>query len=195
MQCRPAQSRLVRSTVGIAALLSHAETLLCDAVRLTPLALPPQRRPQRLPNLHRRLVADRLKSNTTVSTAACQFCAYLLRIAYGLGQVDEWLWQLRRAVVDACETYRRAAECREVSHPRTHQARGQSPQAATDTTSRAFRCSAKKLSEDIEARARAMNGPHARNASKALSLAGRPCLWELAEDLATEHLQARVPRR
>lgn len=189
---------LVRSTVGIATLLSHAETLLCDAVRLTPLALSP------LPSAVRNgfpisappLLADRLKSaHHSLNRSVSILRTYLLRIAYGLGQVDGWLWQLRRAVVDARETYRRAAKSageavisatlehtkREVSRLKPRQIRRQEHFVAV----------LKELSEDIEARARAMNGPHTRSASEGLeSSMGGLAYWELAEDLATEHLRS-----
>ncbi|WP_235529216.1 restriction endonuclease [Phycicoccus sp. Root101] len=120
---------------------------------------------------------------------------YLLRIAYGLGEVDEWLWQLRRALVDARETYRQAAKGaaegvfsatieqiqREVSRlkPR-HTQRGEHLVAVVA-----------ELSEDIEARARAMNAQHARDAadSPESSINGL-AQWELAEVLATEHLRS-----
>jgi hypothetical protein len=189
---------LVRSTVGIATLLSPAETLVCEAVRLTPLALSPLPSAVRngFPISAPQPLAESLKSaHHSLNLSVSNLRTYLLRIAYGLGPVDEWLWQLRRALVDARETYRQAAKSaaegvfyasiehieREVrrSKPRQTQRRGHLV-AVLD-----------ELSEDIEARAQALNTQHARGASEDVaSSIGGLADWELAEDLATEHLRS-----
>lgn len=189
---------LVRSTIGIATLLSHAETLLCDAVRLTPLALSPLPSAARngFPVSAPQPLAESLKSaHHSLNLSVSNLRTYLLRIAYGLGPVDEWLWQLRRALVDARETYRRAAKSaaegvfsatieyikREVGRLKPRQTQRREHLVAV----------LDELSEDIEARARALNPQPPRSASDDReSSMGGLAHWELAEDLATEHLRS-----
>lgn len=189
---------LARSTVGIATLLSHAETLLCDVVRLTPLALSPLPSAARngFPVSAPQPLAESLKSaHHSLNRSVSDLRTYLLRIAYGLGQADEWLWQLRRALVDARETYQRAAKSaaegvfsatiehtkREVSRLRPRQTQRREHLVAVLA----------ELSEDIEARARALNPQHARSASDNPEASiGGVSQWELAEDLAAEHLRS-----
>lgn len=186
---------LVRSTVGIATLLSHAETLLCDVVRLTPLALSPLPSAVRngLPVSSPQPLTESLKSeHHSFNRNVSNLRTYLLRVAYGLGQADEWLWQLRSAVVDARESYQRAAKSaaegvfsatighieQEVSRLKPRQVQGREHLSEV----------LNELSEDIEARARALKPEQARSDFEA-PLSGASD-WEAAEDLAAEHLRS-----
>ncbi len=189
---------LVRSTVGIATLLSHAEALLCDVVRLTPLALSPlpSAAGNGFPITAPPHLAKSLKvAHGSLTRSVSNLRIYLLRLAYGLAQPDEWLWQLRRALVDARETYQLAAKAaaegvfsatiehtnREVSRLRPRQTQRREHLIAVLA----------ELSEDVEARARALNPQqdHYPSDSSELPIGGVSG-WELAEDLAAEHLRS-----
>ncbi|MBT9257198.1 restriction endonuclease [Phycicoccus sp. MAQZ13P-2] len=120
---------------------------------------------------------------------------YLLRLAYGLSQVDEWLWQLRRAVVDAVEAYRRAAKDAGegvISATIEHIQHEISRLKPRQTQRREYLAALlRELSQDIETRARALGAQMHRNASEDLeSSTGGLAPWELAEDLATDHLRS-----
>lgn len=185
---------LVETTVGIVVLLSSIESLLCDITRITPLALSP------LPTAARRgfpvgapsHLAERLRSaHQELNQSISNLRTYLLRIAYGLGVVDEWLWKLRRAVLDARDMYVEAAKnaAEGVLSATVEEVKREVARLNPKDRLRASLLEATlgELAGDIEARTNAL-----RIASGSASLPTPSTLtadWERAEDLAATHLR------
>lgn len=189
---------LARSTIGIALLLSDAEALLCDVVRLTPLALSP------LPSAARngfpisastQLTEALWAAHEGVVRSVSNLRTYLLRVAYGVGQPDAWLWQLRRALSEARDAYQLAAKAAAagVFSATVEHVRSEVSRLKPRHTRRRQQLSAAlaELSQDVEDRAEALSSQRGRSPSESAALprAGAP-VWELAEELAAEHLRS-----
>lgn len=189
---------LVKSTVGIASLLSEGEALLCDAVRLTPLTVSPLPSAARNglpvgapPHLTQTLQDAHYHLNWCVSNLRL----YLLRLAYELGQPDEWLWQLRRDLNEATESYEAAAKAaaegvfsatvEHVEREVTRTKRTQTGRVAE------LRSVFDELSNDIKARAEALRSlRYEPELSDSAPLVGDPPDWKLAEEFASNHLRS-----
>lgn len=188
---------LVRSTAGIATLLSLAESTVCQVTRLTPLTLSP------LPSAARNGFPVTAPSDLAQSLKAAHdelnwhvsnLRIYLLRLAYGLGQPDEWLWQLRRAVVEGKQRYQTAAKAagegvlnETVAHVSRDVKRLKPRQIQRQERLKAL---LPELRADMTARVRAV-GPEENQFVSEIgepNVAG-PSDWELAEVLAAEHLR------